>query len=149
MLGPQTALMSFPSFSVSLFGLQVLRRPTYKGAVASNAALPMDATTTLGTVLIIASVLPTNTLTPDAVASCWGVLRELAKHAPPDAVFQLLPNDATFALQLRGQMVSIADCKAMFRELDLPWCKSDSYSNDVVVAMPVANPCLYFLISRF
>ena len=103
--------------------LKVLRRPSYKGAVCLAETLPVDASSILGTVLVLACVLPTSTLTADAVATCQAVLKELEKHIPTDATFRMLPEDPLFVLQLRDGRVSADDLKQMMRTLGLSWRK--------------------------
>ena len=102
---------------------QVLRRPTYKGAVATETALPVDATTALGTVLVLGSVLATNNLSRDAVDACHAVMRELSRCANLNCCLNLLPFDPAFAINLESGAAKEQDIKNMFRELQLPWCK--------------------------
>ena len=102
---------------------EVVRRDTYKGAVSAEASLPVDATTVLGTVLVLASVLPTSTLSVDAVKTCYKILLELQSRMDPNAVVLLLPHQPVFALQLRDGKADLQNLKDVFRELGLPWCK--------------------------
>lgn len=125
---PQTsaAVSDTPDLIYGLFAaciLQVLRRPTYKGHVQSAVSLPVDGTTVLGAVLVLACVLPTATLTGDAVQSCWRVLQCLEAHMQLNVSLQLLPHEPVFSLKLENGMALTSDLKKILREIELPWCR--------------------------
>ena len=96
-----------------------------------DRSLPVDASTVLGTVLILGTLLPTSTLTGDAVKACAHVLECLEQHAQLSCTLHLLPHEPAFALKLENGLAETADVKKILRELQLPWCR------------PAANPPAY------
>ena len=105
--------------------------------------LPVDASTALGTILILACVLPTTTLQVDAVKSCHEILRELENHLPADCSFRLLPNDPDFVVQLNGKHAAADDIKRVLRSIQLPWCKLPGLQENVHVALLLFSPYGY------
>ena len=103
---------------------KVLRRPAYKGSMGTSASLPVDGTTVLGTVMVIACILPVATLSSSAVQECLQVLRVLERCLPDDIAFALLPHSETFLLRLSSRRVKLEDVRSMMRELGLQWGRS-------------------------
>ena len=106
-----------------LLETQVIRKPGYKGAVATVSSLPVDAATALGMIVVLACVLPTSTLTADAVKECLGVFEAMESKLDSQWSLQLLPHEPQFCLAISEGMASAADLKNMLKELALPWCK--------------------------
>ena len=101
---------------------QVARRPGYKGNVSGITALPVDACTVPGALIMMATVLPTASLAADALQECVTVLETLESHMQVNTTLQLLPADV-FAVQVRGNTMSLSSVKAVIHELGLTWAR--------------------------
>ena len=117
---------------------QVLRRPSYKGGMGSDPSLPVDATSVLGTLLILACILPTSTLSANAVNDCLHILQVLEQAFPRDVTLGLLPHSDVFLLNVQAHRVRLEDVKMMIKELGLQWGRQGSSEISLIVSLVLA-----------
>ena len=98
--------------------IEVARRPTYKGAASSKCSLPLDATTVLGMIAVLGSILPATGLKQDAVQTCTSTLDALASFGTMNATVPLLP-ESHADLPVENNRVEVAKLNSLFSRLDL------------------------------
>ena len=92
----------------------------------------MDCSTVLGTTMILACVLSTNTLSGSAIKSCVNVFESLEDHMKLNSSFNLLPHEPMFCVEIRDGLVATSAMKNILRELGLPWCRQDAFTGKLI-----------------
>ncbi|CAE7788072.1 icmt-1, partial [Symbiodinium sp. CCMP2592] len=100
---------------------QVARRPSYKGAVDSVSSMPVDATTIPGMILVLGSILPSSTLSGDAVSECYKTLQTMEECMQINKKLYLIPGEEAYALEVCENHVRLSALKSVLKELELSW----------------------------
>lgn len=94
----------------------------YKGALASDASLPVDGSTVIGTVMIIGSLLCAPALPQRTLDSCVKVLSALESKVDL-APMALLPHARDFILDVDKNKVDLKGLKGMIKTMGIPWTR--------------------------
>ena len=85
--------------------------------------LPVDSYTTLGLLLMLATLLPATSFAADGISECVRVLQTLEEHMMINEPLQLLPHAAVFVAEVQENQVLLAQLKAILEELGLSWSR--------------------------
>ena len=122
--------MTWVSFAKFLLGLhgwivsfiisEVMRKQTYKGNHTITHALPIDAASTAGIVLILGTILPATSLSMECVLACRGILLNLEGDNPVKEMTIPLMHGLSLKLESRGNgKFRISDMKPLWKQLGL------------------------------
>lgn len=104
--------------------IQVLRRASYKGGVSNECALPVDAASVMGIVLVLGSVLGGTALPLSTAGACCEILASMEEKVDLPKQFVLIPgNRGQFSLDIQDNKIEASALRSMLRNLDIPWSR--------------------------
>ena len=104
---------------------KVARRQAYKGNVSDLTCLPVDCYTSMGLLVMLATLLPATSFSSDGIHQCVAALKTLEEHMCLNCCLQLLPHAELFKLQLQENALPVSQVKAVLKELGLSWSRWD------------------------
>lgn len=100
---------------------QVLRRHSYKGETKIVYSLPVDASSTIGFVGILGTILPAKSLTPEALQSCKVILQTLQGETTMHEISGPCPKSgAMISIEANDQgLFLLKDLQSMFKQMGI------------------------------
>lgn len=97
-----------------------MRKQTYKGNHVITHALPVDAASTAGIVLILGTILPATSLSMECVQTCRSILLNLEGDNPVKEITIPLMHGLSMKLDSRGVgKFRISDIKPLWKQLGI------------------------------
>ena len=94
-----------------------MRRASYKGSVQTTRALPVDATTTMGIILVLGTILAARGLTPEALRQCAEIMQSLCEQATFHGPLLLIPEQLSLSLQSARGKVHKKDLVQLLKDI--------------------------------
>ncbi len=99
---------------------EVMRKQTYKGSNIIKHALPVDAASTAGIVLVLGTILPATSLSLECVQACRTILLNLEGDNPVKEITIPLTNGRSMKVESRAVgKFRVSDIKPLWKQLGL------------------------------
>ena len=109
---------------------KVVRRYAYKGGLATHEALPVDATTVMGILLVMGSLLAAPGLPQKTLDQCVALLASMEEKSDLPLAWTLVPSNTTdgFTMEVNDNRISSKALRTMMQKLEIPWARPDSFN---------------------
>lgn len=97
-----------------------MRRQSYKGEIDQVYALPVDAASTLGILIVLGSILPAKSLGTEALQSCKSILDSMNQDIPAHPLVAKLSDGGKLILEpLSNGKFALKDMKPMLKKIGI------------------------------
>lgn len=115
---------SFDETSTHACLFQVLRKQSYKGSVSSGCAtLPLDATTCMGLLQVLASILLAPALQATTIKQCLSILEFVDGFVHLNTTLHPLGKQADCVLEIVSNKLNVSQLKRTLQKVNLPWSR--------------------------